>query len=121
MVVDKIDNAIALARKYRHSLRIVTTDGELLSPGGSMSGGAFRNSSNLLGRRREIEDLERQVQKHKDALQTLQMQIDACRLQRNALREEIVRQKDELQKEYLSRSCSDRKSWSRRVKKKKIV
>ena len=56
MVVDKIDNAIALARKYRHSLRIVTTDGELLSPGGSMSGGAFRNSSNLLGRRREIED-----------------------------------------------------------------
>ena len=70
VVVDKIDNAIALARKYRHSLRIVTTDGELLSPGGSMSGGAFRNSGNLLGRRREIEDLERQVQKHKDALQT---------------------------------------------------
>ena len=63
-----------------------------------MSGGAFRNSSNLLGRRREIEDLERQVQKHKDALQTLQMQIDACRLQRNALRGEIVRQKDELEK-----------------------
>ena len=106
VVVDKIDNAIALARKYRHSLRIVTTDGELLSPGGSMSGGAFRNSSNLLGRRREIEDLERQVQKHKDALQTLQMQIDACRLQRNALREEIVRQKDELQKEYLKQNTA---------------
>ena len=71
-----------------------------------MSGGAFRNSSNLLGRRREIEDLERQVQKHKDALQTLQMQIDACRLQRNALREEIVRQKDELQKEYLKQNTA---------------
>ena len=34
------------------------------------------------------------------------MQIDACRLQRNALREEIVRQKDELQKEYLRQNTA---------------
>lgn len=58
VVVDTIDNAIALARKYRYSLRIVTLEGELLSAGGSMTGGAFKNSSNLLGRRREIEELE---------------------------------------------------------------
>lgn len=53
-----IDNAIAIARKYRHSIRIVTPEGDLLNPGGSMSGGAFRNSSNLLGRKREMEELE---------------------------------------------------------------
>ena len=52
------DCAIALARKFRYSLRIVTLEGELLSAGGSMTGGAFKNSSNLLGRRREIEELE---------------------------------------------------------------
>ena len=46
------------ARKYRHSLRMVTIEGESLSPGGSMTGGAFKNNSNLLGRRREIEELE---------------------------------------------------------------
>ena len=48
VVVDQIDHAIALAKKYRYSLRIVTLDGELLSPGGSMTGGAFKNSTNLL-------------------------------------------------------------------------
>ncbi|EET61706.1 RecF/RecN/SMC N-terminal domain protein [Marvinbryantia formatexigens DSM 14469] len=63
LVVDTIDNAIAIARKYRHSLRIVTLEGDLLSPGGSMSGGAFKNSSNLLGRRRETEELEKSVAK----------------------------------------------------------
>ena len=62
VVVDTIDHAIALARKYRYSLRIVTLEGELLSPGGSMTGGAFKNSSNLLGRRREIEELEASVE-----------------------------------------------------------
>ena len=61
LVVDHIDNAIAIARKYRHSLRMVTVEGESFSPGGSMSGGSFKNNSNLLGRRREIEELEKKV------------------------------------------------------------
>lgn len=63
LVVDQIDHAIALAKKYHYSLRIVTLDGELLSAGGSMTGGAFKNSSNLLGRRREIEELESSCKK----------------------------------------------------------
>lgn len=58
LVVDHIDNALKLARKYNYSLRIITLDGELLSSGGSLSGGAYKNSSNLLSRRREIEELE---------------------------------------------------------------
>lgn len=62
IVVDNIDNAIVISKKYKYSLRIVTVDGELLNPGGSMSGGAYRNSSNLLSRRREIEDLEKKIE-----------------------------------------------------------
>ncbi len=63
VVADNIDHAIALAKKYQYTLRIVTLEGELLSAGGSMTGGAFKNSSNLLGRKREIEELEESVQK----------------------------------------------------------
>lgn len=58
LVVDHIDNALKLARKFNYSLRIITLEGELLSSGGSLSGGAYKNASNLLGRRREIEELE---------------------------------------------------------------
>lgn len=58
VVVDNIDNALKINRKHSYSLKIVTLEGELLNPGGSMTGGAFKNNSNLLGRRREIDDLE---------------------------------------------------------------
>ncbi len=61
IVVDHIDHGIAIARKYRQSLRLVTLEGELINPGGSMTGGAFKNSSNLLSRRREIEEFEKTV------------------------------------------------------------
>ena len=67
VVVDHIDNALIIARKYSYTLRIVTLDGELLNAGGSMSGGAFKNASNLLGRRREIEDLEKNIKVNQEA------------------------------------------------------
>ncbi|MDD7402855.1 MAG: chromosome segregation protein SMC [Butyribacter sp.] len=75
VVVDHIDHAIALAKKYHHTMRIVTKEGDLINPGGSMSGGAFRNNHNLLGRRREIEELEKRTATLKMQLQTLSQDI----------------------------------------------
>lgn len=63
LVVDEIDHALFVARKYQYSIRIVTLDGEVLNPGGAMTGGAFKNASNLLGRNREIEELEAEEKK----------------------------------------------------------
>ena len=55
LVVDNIDNALAIARKYKHTIRIVTLrEGEQLNPGGSMTGGAFKNAGNLLGRKEKL-------------------------------------------------------------------
>lgn len=106
VVVDQIDHAIALARKYRHSLRIVTKDGELLNPGGSMSGGAFKNSSNLLGRRREIEDLQKKVKERRAVLERLQKETDECRSTRNAMRDSVVALKDQMQEAYLAQNTA---------------
>ena len=75
VVVDQIDNAIVLAKKYNHSLRIVTLEGELLNPGGSLSGGAYKNSSNLLSRRREMEDMEEKILHIEKELSTLEQNI----------------------------------------------
>lgn len=62
LVVDTVDHATSIARKYHQSIRIVTLEGELLNPGGSMTGGAYKNTSNLLGRNRELEELEQKIQ-----------------------------------------------------------
>lgn len=75
VVADTIDHAIALARKFKYALRIVTLEGELLSAGGSMTGGAFKNSSNLLGRKREIEELESVCKKALDSSEKIQEEL----------------------------------------------
>ena len=97
LVVDTIDHAILIARKYKYSLRIVTLDGEQLNPGGSLSGGAFKNSSNLLGRRREIEDLEEVLLKLKNDLQQMNITITKAKEFRLSLREKLEMNKKELQ------------------------
>ncbi len=56
IVVDTVENALMIARKNNFNLRLVTLDGELLNPGGSITGGAYKKNSNLLGRRREVEE-----------------------------------------------------------------
>ena len=55
VVIDNVDNAVRIAKKYNYSVRMVTLEGELLVPGGAISGGAFKNNSNLLGRRHQAE------------------------------------------------------------------
>ncbi len=67
-VVDNIDNAIRISRKYKQSLRIVTLEGELINPGGAMTGGTFKNSSNLLGRKRELDEIDEQIDELKKKL-----------------------------------------------------
>ncbi len=92
LVVDNIDNALAIAKKYKYSLRIVTLEGEQLNPGGSMTGGAFKNASNLLGRRREIEELKKNVSdvskslnEHKSLTSELRKTVASLREQNDSL------------------------------------
>ena len=104
VVTDQIDHAVALARKYRYTLRIVTLEGESLSPGGSMTGGAFRSNSNLLGRRREMEELQSEVEKKKKKMEELRASIDTCRDERSKQRELLVEISDQLQKKYIEQN-----------------
>lgn len=107
LVVDTIDHGIALEKKNQYSLRVVTLEGELLNPGGSMTGGAFKNSSNLLGRRREIDELEKQVKKMKTELDEHQTSLDSKRNLRNALRDEVGAAGEEIKAKQLESNTAE--------------
>ncbi len=96
-VVDTIDHALTLARKYHYTLRIVTLEGEQLNPGGSLSGGAYKNAGNLLARRREMEELETHIEEIKRTVAEIEQMQKQKRECRNELRERTEQEKNQLQ------------------------
>ena len=62
VIVENMDNAIAMSKNAGSGLRFVTLAGEVISPSGAITGGAYRNkTANILERKREILNLENAV------------------------------------------------------------
>lgn len=106
IVVDDMDHATSIAKKYHYSLRIVTLEGELLTPGGSISGGAYKNSSNLLGRRREIEEMEAFVASLEKQTKELLRSKEEVKENRISLRQKLDEIKQILQEKYLEQNTA---------------
>ncbi|MCR5398146.1 MAG: chromosome segregation protein SMC [Lachnospiraceae bacterium] len=106
VVVDNVDNAVKIARKYDYGIRMVTLEGELLVPGGAISGGAFKNNSNLLSRRREMDELNKAI---KDALleiDRLLSEIESTKEKRNTERVEREKLKLTLQEKFIAQNTA---------------
>lgn len=106
VVAETVDDAIRLAKKNHYSLHIVTLEGEYLSPGGSMSGGAFKNSSNLLSRNREIEELQEKLDALREEMEKKQAHIEEMNVARSLLSDEQKEKQDALSEMALSRNTA---------------
>jgi len=106
IVVDHIDNALLMAKKYQYLLRIVTLDGEYITPGGALAGGAFKSSSNLLGRKREIEELEKKVENLETKLNDIRNEIENTKNDRNVVRDKLEKIKQRQQDLYLRQNTA---------------
>lgn len=60
VIAERLDDAIAIAKKYGHRFRIVTLDGQVLNPGGSMTGGSVSQNAGILSRANELERIREQ-------------------------------------------------------------
>ena len=106
LVIDHIDNAVKIAKKYNYSIRMVTLEGEMLVPGGAISGGAFKNNSNLLGRRRELGELKQKLSAAKEKLNIAMVDIENIKTERNHVRKAIEEKKAELQELFLKQNTA---------------
>jgi len=61
VIVDNMDNAIAMAKKFSYKFRIVTLLGDTLNAGGSMSGGSTGKTGGFLSRAAEIKTLHSEI------------------------------------------------------------
>jgi chromosome segregation protein len=78
IVTKDLDTAISLSRKFKNQFKLVTLKGEVINPGGSITGGSVLKSQNILKRKEDIklEDIKcnklakelKELEKHKDTL-----------------------------------------------------
>lgn len=106
VVVDNVDNAVKIAKKYEYGIRMVTLEGELLVPGGAISGGAFKNNSNLLGRRREMEELSAKVKETLAEIDRILMSIEETKEERGKVRLDLESVKSTLQDKFIEQNTA---------------
>lgn len=112
VVVTKVlKDANQLAKELHFRYRFVTLEGDIVNPGGSMTGGSVKqNQSNLLGREREIEQLGLEIEKAntaiteqkdrvrtgKDQLIQLEQRLEEITLQGEELKGQELKHKEEI-------------------------
>lgn len=99
VVVEDMDVAIAVARKSRYGFKIVTRDGEVISPHGSITGGSKKSElTNVFGHEKEIEALNAQLAEMDKKLAEWNAVRDENAQKQHALSERIRARADELHK-----------------------
>ena len=89
-----LDAALAAARSLNYRERLVTLAGEVIRPGGAITGGAEKKAGGVLSRRREAELLEDILQKNKLALAEIQEEKEFLLKRQGILSEEIKTAKE---------------------------
>jgi len=131
VIVEDIDAAIAMAKKYNNRFKIVTLDGQVMNPGGSMTGGSANKDSGMLSRANELEKLsarektltekltacETELQEAQRSVDQVEFQMNAARDQLREAEDQVLRlQGQEKQHEIMVQAISDAMASARREK-----
>ncbi len=96
VIVEDMDAAIAMAQTYQNRFKIVTLDGQVVNPGGSMTGGSMNKDAGILSRANELEKLTARQKTLQDKLAALekdlqeaQRGVDEVEYQRSTAAEQL--------------------------------
>ena len=97
IICNDMDNALKIARRASFTFKIVTLAGDVVNPGGSLTGGSQqRKSANILGRKKEIKDLEIKIEEGKDRLTNLSVELESLKSRLKELDNLILNEKDQI-------------------------
>lgn len=103
VIVEDLDCAIAMAKQYRSRFKIVTLDGQVMNPGGSMTGGSVAKEAGLLSRANELKRLNEQEASLKSQKEQLEEQlgeaqrsVDKTEFELTAAREQLRAAEDQV-------------------------
>ena len=96
VIVQDMDAAINMSQKYRSRFKIVTLDGQVMNPGGSMTGGSVNKDAGILSRANELEKLSLQEKKLREDRQVLEAELTEARRQCDQVEFQLSAARDQL-------------------------
>ena len=96
VLAEDIDSAIAMSRQYRSRFKIVTLDGQVMNPGGSMTGGSFNKESGILSRANELQKLAAQEKALLAEKQTVDDQLRQLQEQSEEVEAQLAKAREDL-------------------------
>ncbi len=107
LLVENLDVATQVARQHRQQFKIVTLAGDIISPGGSITGGSRqKNSGDLLQKKNQLAQLQHSVQKLRqqgEAGRQRLVELEQQRADLDAERAELAAADRELELQYLGK------------------
>ncbi|MGN0174527.1 MAG: chromosome segregation protein SMC [Acutalibacteraceae bacterium] len=76
VITETIDNAVSMAKKYSYKFKIVTLDGQVVNPGGSLTGGSTAKNAGLINRSSQIEQFKTKIDKLNKEIAALSRELD---------------------------------------------
>ncbi len=97
VIVDTLDNAVAVAKASRYTFRIVTLEGDILSPQGTMTGGSKKsNDVSILGKETEINNCNALINNLKKDIASITDNLNKLNIAKDKLAQEIENINEEL-------------------------
>ncbi len=102
VITSNLKSANEIAKKLGYSKRIVTLEGDIVNPGGSMTGGKVeKKKNNILGRQREIDELAIKIESIRKLILNKQSKCDEFKNSQFCLNEKIEKLKEEFEQKKL--------------------
>ncbi|GAB6170027.1 chromosome segregation protein SMC [Clostridium carnis] len=98
IIAENMDAALKISKIGKYKLRVVTLEGEVISPGGALTGGSIykKNNSTILGRRRELQELEEAINLNKNTYNDEIKNLNLLKSEINLIDEENLNKNDEV-------------------------
>ena len=110
IISKSMESALNIAKKTDYNYRIVTLTGEIINPGGALTGGSLYNKNlNIIGRKREIEELKVNLGKTKKEIDDLSNTITESNLLIKTIDDACLNLKDEIHYESIEKTKIDEK------------
>ena len=112
VVIEDIDQAIQFARDTKYKLKIATLDGEILKPGGSITGGSIKNSGNLLSRKRIISEYSEKIDMLSESIEKEESSLKSLKEDKTNLyteKDKLVSEKNSIEKDILLKKAEIKK------------